>query len=228
MKKILQSNQTIFNQIKQNIFFVNKNQSILFNQLSTINNQRFYLTQNLDFLQNKFLIEQEQILNILNKINHIKHMINLNNQKFQRLTLEKQTIIPFLLKKQYLILLITKNINFNENILIKYRSCYNKLMNKIQQIRNLVLYEIQQMKSFKKQNMKQFIIHLRKELLDYKKKNNDFQHRINRRHMTRQILTKFDDKSIVKGMNKFIPFFFITNDVVCTEEKKNPKIFWVE
>lgn len=51
-------------------------------------------------------------------------MINLNNQKFQRLTLEKQTIIPFLLKKQYLILLITKNINFNENILIKYRSTY--------------------------------------------------------------------------------------------------------
>lgn len=121
---ILQSNQTIFNQIKQNISFVNKNQSILFNQLSTINNQRFYLTQNLDFLQNKFLIEQQQILNILNKINHIKHMINLNNQKFQRLTLEKQTIIPFLLKKQYLILLITKNINFNENILIKYRSTY--------------------------------------------------------------------------------------------------------
>lgn len=82
-------------------------------------------------------------------------------------------------------------------------------MNKIQQIRNLVLYEIQQMKLFVKQNMKQFIIHLRKELLDYKKKNNDFQHRINGRHMTRQILTKFDDKSIVKGMNKFIPFFLL-------------------
>jgi len=74
------------------------------------------------------------------------------------------------------------------------------------------------MKLFEKQkNMKQHILHLRKELLEYKKKNNDFQHRINRRHMTQQILTNFDDKSIVKGINKF---FFIANDAVCTEKKQ--------
>jgi hypothetical protein len=46
--------------------------------------------------------------------------------------------------------------------------------------------------------MKQFLFHLRKELFDDRKKNNDFQHRIKRRHITQQILTKFDDKSILK------------------------------
>jgi chromosome segregation ATPase len=205
LKKILRSNQTIFHQTKQNISFLNQNHSILLNQISTINKQRFHLTQHLDYLQNKFLVKQEQVLNIFNKFHHIKQTIDLNHQKFQRFTSEKQTIIPFLLKKQHLIVLINQQIKFNEKNLIKHRACYDKLMNKIRQLRTRVLREIQQIKSIDRQhqpNLKQLILHLRTELLKYKKKTNDFQHRINRRHITRQILTKFNDKSIVKGINK--------------------------
>jgi len=206
MKKFLQSNEKIFSQIKQNISLLEKNSSILFNQISTINKQQFHFIQYLEILQKKFLIEQQKILNILKKFNYIKHIIDLNNQKFQRFTLEKQKIILFLLNKQHFIILINKHIEFNETIQNKHRSCYNKLIKKIRQIRSQVLRENQQIKLFEKQyqpDIKQFILHLRKELIEYKKKNNDFQHRINR-----QILTKFNEKSIVKGIDKF-PFCFV-------------------
>ncbi len=47
--------------------------------------------------------------------------------------------------------------------------------------------------------IQQFILYLRKELLEYKKKSNHFQYDIHQRHLSLQILTKSHDKSILKG-----------------------------
>lgn len=213
MKKFLQSNQITFDQIKQNISLMNRNHSILINQISTINKQRFHLIKYLNFLENKSLIKQQQIFNIENKFNQIKHSIDLNNQKFRQLTFEKQNIGSCLLNKQHGIVLISKHIELNKKNLIQYRLNFNQLMKKIPSIRNQVLDEIQSNKLLKRQNrfdLKQSILSLRKELFEYKKKNNRFQHR--------QI---FNDKSIAKGINKsFLQLTYYSLE----KEKKSPKI----
>ncbi|CAF3942857.1 unnamed protein product [Rotaria sp. Silwood2] len=205
MKKIFHLNQAIFHQIEQNISHIIKNHSRLLNQILTIDKQRLHLIQYINYLHNKWLVDQQQILNISEKFNNIKYTIDLNNKKFQQYTIEKQNIILFLLKKQHLIVLINEHIKLNDSIRNKHRLCYNKLINEIRQIRNKVLDEIHKIKSFKQQNqpnMKQFILHLRQELFEYKKKNNYLQHRIQRRHITRPILTDFNNKSIIKENNE--------------------------
>ncbi|CAF1127796.1 unnamed protein product, partial [Rotaria sordida] len=116
MKKILHSNQIIFQQIKQNISFINKNHSILLNQILTIDKQRLHLIQYIDSLHNKYFVDEQQILNILKKFNNIKYTIDLNYQKFQQFTIEKQKIIFFLLKKQHSIIFINEYIQLNESI----------------------------------------------------------------------------------------------------------------
>jgi len=211
MKKFLQSNQITFDQIKQNISLMNRNHSILINQISTINKQRFHLIKYLNFLENKSLIKQQQIFNIENKFNQIKHSIDLNNQKFRQLTFEKQNIGSCLLNKQHGIVLISKHIELNKKNLIQYRLNFNQLMKKIPSIRNQVFDEIQSNKLLKKQNrfdLKQSILSLRKELFEYKKKNNRFQHR--------QI---FNDKSIGKGINKS----FLQLTYYSLEKEKKPE-----
>lgn len=198
MKKILYSNQTISHQIKQKISLVDKNSSVLLNQISTIDKHRIHLIEHIDSLHNKWLVIQQEVLNSLNKFNRMKYLSDLNNQKHQRFIQEKQNIILFLLEKQRLIVLVNKHIELNDKNLNRHRSCYIKLMNQIRQMGNKVLREIQSMKPFEKQpqlDMKQVILRLRKELLEYKKKNNDFQHRINR-----QILTNANNKSTLKGI----------------------------
>ncbi|CAF1266422.1 unnamed protein product, partial [Rotaria sordida] len=201
MKKILHSNQIIFQQIKQNTSFINKNHSILLNQILTIHKQRLHLIQYIDSLHNKCFVDEQQILNILKKFNNIKYTIDLNYQKFQQFTIEKQKIIFFLLKKQHSIIFINEYIQLNESIRNKHQLSYNKLMNQIQHLRNKILDEIHKIKSFKKQyqpNIKQFIFHLQKELFEYKKKNNYLQHRIHQRHITQQILIAFNNKPLIK------------------------------
>jgi hypothetical protein len=208
-KKILHSNQSIVNQIQQKLSRVNQNHSALLNQISTVDKQRYPLIQHIESLHNKWFIQQQQASNILNKLNHIKHSVDLNNTNVQQFTLEKQKIIRFILKKQHLIVLINEYIELNNKKLNKRRLCYNELMNKIRQIRSEVLHEIQHTKPHQS-DAKQIILHLRTELLEYKKKTNHFQHRICQRHLTRQILINSHDKSIVKGIKKI---FFSPNDI---------------
>lgn len=204
LKQIFQINQKLFNQIKQNIIILDKNSSILFNQISKINKQKFDFIELIDILKKKFFIKQQQIFNSLNQFYSIKQFIDLNKKKFQQISIEKQNISSFLLEKQHLIIIFNRYINSNNNILIKHQLSYNKLNNKIQQIRKQILNEIQQNKSVDKHqhqiNLKQKIGHLRKELFEYKKKTNQ----IHRRHITQQILTNFDKKSILKGIDKYL------------------------
>ncbi|CAF1206622.1 unnamed protein product [Adineta steineri] len=190
MKKILHSNQIIFHQIKQDILFLDKNNSLLLNQITTINKQKNHLTAYID----SFHTEQQQILNIQKKFDYIKHSIDLNNQNYQRFTQEKEKIILCLLTKQHLIILITEYIEENEKKLNKYKLCYNQLLNNIQQVRNTVLYETRHKKPLKKYN--QLIIYLQKDLFKYKKKTKDLQYRIYQR-------TKISShhKSVQKELN---------------------------
>jgi hypothetical protein len=191
-KTIFQSNQTMLDQIKENIALINRNHSILTNQISIIHKQKFHLIQHLNFLQNQSLVKQQQILDIQTQFNQIKHSIDLNNQKIRRLTLEKQNISSFLLLKQHCIVLLHHQyMKFNTK---NSRLNFHSLLKKIHQIRNEIIHELRSNQFLKNQeriDLKQSIISLRKDLFEYKKKNNNFQHRIHR-----QI---FDNKSFDNG-----------------------------
>ncbi|CAF4859158.1 unnamed protein product, partial [Rotaria sp. Silwood2] len=64
MKKIFHLNQAIFHQIEQNISHIIKNHSRLLNQILTIDKQRLHLIQYINYLHNKGLVDQQQILNL--------------------------------------------------------------------------------------------------------------------------------------------------------------------
>ncbi|CAF1214960.1 unnamed protein product [Rotaria sp. Silwood1] len=169
IRKNFDSNQAIYKQIKQTISRTIKNHSILLDQILTIDKQRLHLIQYINSLHDKWLFDQQQILNISKKFNNIQYTIDLYNKKFQQYTIEKQKIILFLLKKQYLIVFVSEHIELNETIRNKHQLHYNKLLTEIRDLRSKILDEIHQIKSYEKQhkpNMKQLILHLREELFE--------------------------------------------------------------
>ncbi|CAF4716567.1 unnamed protein product [Rotaria sp. Silwood1] len=135
IRKNFDSNQAIYKQIKQTISRTIKNHSILLDQILTIDKQRLHLIQYINSLHDKWLFDQQQILNISKKFNNIQYTIDLHNKKFQQYTIEKQKIILFLLKKQYLIVFISEHIELNESIRNKHQLHYNKLLTEIRDLR---------------------------------------------------------------------------------------------
>ena len=194
MKKIFQSNQMILDQLGENISSINRNHSILINQISTIQNEKFHSTEHLNRLQSQSLVKQQQILDIQMKFNQIKQSIDLNNQKLRQITFEKQNISSFLLQKQRCIVLLYQHIESN-NQTPRLNIC--PLVKKLHQLRNEIKHELQSLQSQDPIDLKRTLLSLRNDLFDYKKKTNNFQHRIHR-----QI---FNDKSLIKGKNVLIP-----------------------
>lgn len=185
---------------------IKKHSSILSNQILTLNKKRLQFNQNLDSFEKKIVIKDREIEFLFKKYKQIKSSIDLTTQQSQEYNFQKQNFISSLLRKQHLILLVHKQIQRNENHLRKSSLSNQQLFDRSQQIRKQILFQIKQKKTFDRHEqtmkVKEEISHLRKQLLEYKKKTNDYQHRINRRHLVRQILTRFDNKSISNGMER--------------------------
>ncbi|UJR30398.1 hypothetical protein I4U23_017933 [Adineta vaga] len=201
MKRILHSNQMIFQELKQKISLIKTNTSFISNQILNIDKQRIHSIEYLHSVQDKSLVQQQQISNISKQYDRMKCIMELNQQKSQQSIQEKQKITHFLLTKQHLILLINKHIEINQVTLDKRHLSHQQLLNQIQKIRNQILSNIHQTKP---PEMKQIICHLQNELFKQKKKTNDYQYQIHQ-----QILINSHQKSILHKNHQEYPRDFL-------------------
>lgn len=188
LKRMLESNQDLYDHLKQTILLVNKNSSLLSSQTSSIHRQYRHLCEHLHSLHDKYLAEQQRGSNAADQLHRLMHVIDVNKQTQQRLTHEKEKIVLFLLSKQHLILLTNAQVKVLETTRRKRQAANQRLHNAIQYTRGKVLCERQRVKPLRTSlalDLSELILRLRAELLECRRRTNEYQHRLQQRTRSR-------------------------------------------